>query len=613
MTAPASSTPRGTAPTSSASVPASSSPLTASVIKFRCLYTHDLRRKSKRWQDGYLRYHAFNKRVMVYDETGNYIGDHHWRCNDEVQDGDEMELDKGALIQVGERMGTTQTDLSNLFEKRKSSQGSPQATDGASQTPRASAPVRSSGSSQPFRSLNELLGIKKTPIGHLVSPYEELHPPTPAAKIPESSERTPKRQKISSTVRSIEKAPVNERNTQSQVVDLTDQEDESSVIRAPNFDHGRKPPRESHRQPALPKNDLGLNSQPSSMIGSRNIQQPAISARSATQIFVKPVLPTSGLSKSHPSKSVPPVASKEVRNEQFEARRSANIAVKPTPRPSQREAPRKAPELTNPTRPDSPTFVKPALPSSLERRKSRSPRPPSAAPKDGQAGLSEARKPASGAVPHADRSTPDKVPKGPVNTLRMATEKPRRKLMYSALLPGDASQRSAPALSSSSGPSSRSQPIIKSAESQSVRTQKRLAISLLISSFRPDTAPLQEIESTNAEFMPSDSTQFILEEMITPILETGLAQKTTVPPSAHQNPLLSRNLPAKRALDAPLRKSLSDPTALTTVQTRPTLSRSALSAVPEQHEPVEEGPWTSEALDLFDFWPPGRPKPCSAE
>jgi hypothetical protein len=34
-----------------------------------------------------------------------------------------------------------------------------------------------------------------------------------------------------------------------------------------------------------------------------------------------------------------------------------------------------------------------------------------------------------------------------------------------------------------------------------------------------------------------------------------------------------------------------------------------LSTEPD-HE--ERGPWTSEALDLFDWWPPGRPKPTAA-
>ena len=161
---------------------------------------------------------------MVYDEQGNYIGDHHWRSAEEVQDGDELELDKGVLIEVGERMSTTQTDLSNLFEKKRS-QASPKSRDNHpasdSQPPRSSTslstptytptPVRSSASSHPFRSLNDLLGIRKTPIGHLVSPYEERHgPPAPPAPEPE---RATKRAKIS-TGRSTSNVP-------SDVVDLT--------------------------------------------------------------------------------------------------------------------------------------------------------------------------------------------------------------------------------------------------------------------------------------------------------------------------------------------------------------------------------------------------------
>jgi hypothetical protein len=489
MTAPASSTPRGIAPTSSASAPASS-PLTASVIKFRCLYTHDLRRKSKRWQDGYLRYHAFNKRVMVYDETGNYIGDHHWRSNDEVQDGDEMELDKGALIQVGERMGTTQTDLSNLLEKRKSSQGSPQANDPASQTPRASAPIRSS---QPFRSLNELLGIKKTPIGHLVSPYEERHPPTPAANVLESSERAPKRQKLSS----VGKAPVNKQSAQSQVVDLTVQEDEPLVARAPNVAQGRKPPR-AHGEAEPPRKDLGPKIQASSVVRSPNVPKESASARSDTSIFAQSVLPAPNTSGTQPPKAVPLVAPSDLRNEQSEPHRTAKIATKGKPREISRETPREAvrpqqglgqrkptlpedisqkgTESPNPVRSDQPKFAKPALPSSLESSRSRPPRPmPPTAAQDGRNEQSEDGKVVSGVVPPTDKSTPN-LPRGPVNTLRMSSGKPRRKLMYSALLPGDASQSSTPGLSSSS-PGSQSRSIRKPEQSQSVRTQQMLTTS----------------------------------------------------------------------------------------------------------------------------------------
>lgn len=487
MSVPLSSAPPGTGPTSSQ--------VTASVVKFRCLYTHDLRRKSKRWQDGYLRYHAFNKRIMVYDEQGNYIGDHHWRSGEEVQDGDELELDKGALIQVGERMGTTQQDLTNLFEKRKRGPGSPQANDHASQMSRNSTPVRASGSSQPFRSLNDLLGIKKTSTGHLVSPYEERHPPTPSNG-PESSNRPSKRQKFAS------EKPVNKRQTRPQVVDLTESDKESSLhdvrAAAPSRQAPRAQPSRSSPPPNKPK-------------VAHKMTQPATDSSS----FTKPPLPS--LSASAKRSSAP--ANSTARQE------------KPSVRPEPRERP---------------VNILASLPPQALKRPS-----------------SEA----------------------PSKTLRMAPEKPRRKLMYSALLPGDTSQKSSPAPPK---PEKRSQST--PSVDLSVRTNPDYSTTLL-TSHRIQSEPIQEVDPSSTEFMPSNSTQFILEEM------------------AH---IPTRNLPAKRSLDAALRKSLSDPTALTArpaLQTRPTLMRSGLSAVPESPPAFEEGPWTAEALDLFEFWPPGRPKP----
>ncbi|KAL8936242.1 MAG: hypothetical protein Q9216_005041, partial [Gyalolechia sp. 2 TL-2023] len=104
-------------PSTHLSIPASQN--TAPVLSFNCLYTHDLRRKAKRWQDGVLRFHTFNKRIMVYDLPRNFIGDTHWREPHDIQDGDELELEKGVLIQVAEETGRTETDLTDLLEKNK--------------------------------------------------------------------------------------------------------------------------------------------------------------------------------------------------------------------------------------------------------------------------------------------------------------------------------------------------------------------------------------------------------------------------------------------------------------------------------------------------------------
>ena len=90
----------------------------APIFEFRCLYTHDLRRKAKRWQDGLIRFHTFNRRAMVYDESKNFIGDTHCREQEPIRDGDEIKLDKGVLIQVGESVGSVEQDLTELLQKR---------------------------------------------------------------------------------------------------------------------------------------------------------------------------------------------------------------------------------------------------------------------------------------------------------------------------------------------------------------------------------------------------------------------------------------------------------------------------------------------------------------
>ncbi|KAH8648376.1 hypothetical protein BX600DRAFT_113665 [Xylariales sp. PMI_506] len=95
--------------------PASSAP----VLEFMCLFTHDLRRKQKRWQDGRLKFHTFNRRIMVYDERGNFVGDTHWSEDHDFADGEEVQLERGGIIvQAAECLGSHDQDLSELINKR---------------------------------------------------------------------------------------------------------------------------------------------------------------------------------------------------------------------------------------------------------------------------------------------------------------------------------------------------------------------------------------------------------------------------------------------------------------------------------------------------------------
>ncbi|KAK6411746.1 hypothetical protein LTR95_018053, partial [Oleoguttula sp. CCFEE 5521] len=166
--------------TPSLSIPATQN--TAPVLEFNCLYTHDIKRKQKRWQDGFLRFHTFNKRVMVYDVPRNFIGDMHWARGEAMQEGDEVMLEKdGVLVEVAQSVGRTVTDLTELRASTKKVR--PQTTSspvrGAVNTPgRVMAPpparplTAHTGPQLKHRSLNVLLGTPKGPSGRAAPPVK---------------------------------------------------------------------------------------------------------------------------------------------------------------------------------------------------------------------------------------------------------------------------------------------------------------------------------------------------------------------------------------------------------------------------------------------------------
>ncbi|KAF8859898.1 hypothetical protein BDZ45DRAFT_589214, partial [Acephala macrosclerotiorum] len=151
---------------------------TAPVLEFRCLYTQDLRRKQKRWQDGRLKFHTFNKRVMVYDERSNFVGDAHFREDSEFAEGEELELERsGILVEVGECVGKRDQDLTELVDKRVKEREERAAAKIASPAPSLlkTQGTPTSNHLQP-KSLNTLV----TPTGHYgralvpgTSPFEE--------------------------------------------------------------------------------------------------------------------------------------------------------------------------------------------------------------------------------------------------------------------------------------------------------------------------------------------------------------------------------------------------------------------------------------------------------
>ncbi|OTB07337.1 hypothetical protein M426DRAFT_318022 [Hypoxylon sp. CI-4A] len=187
---------------SSASSNQQQPPSTAPVLEFACLFTHDLRRKQKRWQDGRLKYHTFNKRIMVYDDRGNFIGDTHWREDYDLEEGEEVQLERGGVIvQVADCKGSRDQDLSELIDKRAQEKAERQAAALARRPP----PLAAATTPQPtvphfqlrHQPLHNLIG---TPTGHhgralipTESPYEMKQ--KLAVSPQDGSERSAKRRK----------------------------------------------------------------------------------------------------------------------------------------------------------------------------------------------------------------------------------------------------------------------------------------------------------------------------------------------------------------------------------------------------------------------------------
>lgn len=138
---------------------------------------------------------------MVYDVSRNYIGDMHWRENEILHDGDEFELDRGVLIQVGEATGSIDQDLTGLFEKRKKApemavheevQSQPIVVSTARLTAVQPSQLRP-------KTLNALLGTPKGRLGRAAFPSKSPHElRTESENLCWDQDRPAKRQRIES-------------------------------------------------------------------------------------------------------------------------------------------------------------------------------------------------------------------------------------------------------------------------------------------------------------------------------------------------------------------------------------------------------------------------------
>ncbi|RAL07988.1 uncharacterized protein BO97DRAFT_480922 [Aspergillus homomorphus CBS 101889] len=531
---------------------------TAPVLKHRCLFTHDTRRKAKRWQDGYVRYHTFNKRVMTYDTAGNFIGDLHWRQDDVgIQDGDELELDRGVLVQVCEAVGRSETDVS--FVLNSSSHGGRGAggsglgagAGAGTQSSLYTASPASSWRSQSFatgtgtatpsllagrgtqvRSLNEVLGVRRGVPGDIGMGINT-----------ESGSGSGNGNEVGTGIGVLKHG----QSLGDRVVaaPAAKRQRIAGLKSSPPAEEGRLSAQQLHRQAQTP---------------SRRVQpvQPVQSRPRAA------VVDLTGPSTAAPVSTTPP----NPRHQKADSRAGAPQFVATKSAPSKESA-----------------SASPSLEPSRKDSASASPLPPSR--KDSVNPLQPPRKETTNPASHP-QPRPAK-PEDPPTLLRLSTSKPRKKLMYSALLPGGGGQAYKPASAASVAPAP--------AAAAAPRNNKTPAPPAQPSSTTTSSSSSSS-STTKNDFTPSTSTQNILNDLI------------NAPPRPPNPTLTTKQTPTHGGL----RKSYSDPTALTT-RTTTTASLSfhsttgpRLPTIPEP-DPADQGPWTREALDLFEFWPAGRAKP----
>ncbi|KAK6504440.1 hypothetical protein TWF506_002638 [Arthrobotrys conoides] len=88
----------------------------APIDEYIVLWTADKYKKLKKWHDGYLRYHTFNKRLMVYDHLMNKVCDKFLPEPEQMDVGDELIFDSH-LVTIEDIKGRQTQDLRPLFEK----------------------------------------------------------------------------------------------------------------------------------------------------------------------------------------------------------------------------------------------------------------------------------------------------------------------------------------------------------------------------------------------------------------------------------------------------------------------------------------------------------------
>ncbi|EEH10371.1 conserved hypothetical protein [Histoplasma capsulatum G186AR] len=591
----------------------------APVSKFRCLFSHDIRRKAKRWHDGILRYHSFNKRIMVYDTQSNFIGDLHWRDGEGLHDGDELELERGVLVQVGECVEQTLTDLTELLEKRKhatTSSPTKAFSPDASSRPALSAHSNNvaPNSSGRLKSLNELLGIGRARIGRAAlpskSPYEErygaIRPDNDGADA-SNTERAPKRQRVHSREQGRD---VDRSSWQNLLRDSGSHSSMSTFQPARDLVRNSVSTSSKSSSTDIPKTtNKGDRSKSQTIIdfgnppGSVNILRMAIE-KPRKKLMYKDLLAPQP--RHHPTPRSQQ-NSREKQNSSVRTQRDSSPLPLPIENPDA--------EIEN-IPPVGPAFKSPAptstdinstlqfIPSTSTLRAIQEAEPPPS---------SQKTKPINQFFQKSSKHAP------PITTIKLQKEVVPSPVAQTPQTTAMACNIENSSPKSHESPQSPNRPSIISHSGIPPSSKQTKLTS-------HPTPPEPQINPSKPTIQRSDSLPIHISQ---PTITEKASQSAPAPsPPPPPPPPPRPQKPFQKAPSDPssmLRGTTTSSTVTTTVTAPPTAAaiprtrQSLLAPKRNQHvatcvdvdDGEEQGPWTEEALDLFDWWPPGRPKPES--
>ncbi|RPB03575.1 hypothetical protein L873DRAFT_1731451 [Choiromyces venosus 120613-1] len=107
---------------------------TAPVDEYRVMWTANKTQKIKKWHDGFLRYHSFNRRMLVYDDGRHLVADMYLRDREFLGEGDELEFEHH-LVSIEDFSGSVNQDLTPIFSPALQRKQAAATVASAAQTP----------------------------------------------------------------------------------------------------------------------------------------------------------------------------------------------------------------------------------------------------------------------------------------------------------------------------------------------------------------------------------------------------------------------------------------------------------------------------------------------